>query len=300
MAGEVCVGIGEILWDEFSESGKTVRHLGGAPCNFAFHARALGARGEIISAIGEDELGYAIAGKLAQAGFDPLLLTTTASHPTGRVTVEHQRNKPPRYTIHENVAWDHLIITEPAKTLCQAADALCFGSLAQRSPVTLKSLRHLAAHTPPEALRIFDVNLRQNYFTAEILEASFTLANIAKISDDELPKVARLLHLPKDFSGFAKNLFRRHPLRLIAITRGRNGSLLVTPDMVEEHPGIPADVVDSVGAGDSFTACLAVGLLRTLPLSRINDAANRVAAHVCSQPGATPALPPDLVRLLED
>lgn len=299
MPAELCLGLGEILWDEYVQPGKTVRHLGGAPANFALHARALGARGELVSAVGGDELGYALLGKWAQLGFGTAGLATDPDHPTGRVIVEQQPHKPPRYTILENAAWDHIPASESARALCRQAEAVCFGSLAQRSASSLKSIRHLIAQTPENALRIFDANLRQHYYTAEILESSFTLANVAKISEEELPKVARLLDLPEEPALFARGLFRRHPLRLVAITRGGLGSLLLTPDTRDEHPGIPTEVVDSVGAGDAFTACLAVGLLRALPLSRINEAANRIAAHVCGQEGATPALPPGLVRLLD-
>jgi fructokinase len=214
---------------------------------------------------------------------------TDTAHITGRVQVTLQNGKP-TYEILREVAWDYIRFDQNLEDLAARADAVCFGSLAQRSPISRASIHAFLDSMRTESLRIFDVNLRQDFYSKEILEASLRHANLFKLSDEELPVLAKMFALSGDASTQLKQLREMFDLRLVAYTRGGEGSLLVTAHEVVDHPGFLTEVVDTVGAGDSFTASLCMGLLQNLPLAEINRRASRVAAFVCSQPGATPQL----------
>ncbi len=284
------VGIGEVLWDLLPGG----RQLGGAPGNFASHARSLGASVVLASRVGDDALGREAIGRLAQLGIPPVAIEVDASRPTGTVGVELSADGQPRFDIHRGVAWDAIEGNAAARDAVAVADAVCFGTLAQRSAPSRAAIRALVASSPSQALRILDVNLRQDYYSDEILRESLALANVLKLNDAELPRLAELLSLPGDERAQLQALSTRHRLRLIAYTRGSRGSLLFADGRWSEHPGITAHVVDTIGAGDSFTAAMAVGFLSGWDLDRINAQANRVAAYVCSCPGATPDLPAEL------
>jgi fructokinase len=293
------LAVGEILWD-LLPIGK---QLGGAPANFAFHAARLGADAKIISAVGDDDLGREILARLADLGLDTSSIAVDPKHPTGVVTVSLDHRGVPTYIIHENVAWDFIPTTHAAKHLAETADCVCFGTLAQRSPVSRDTIRDVLSHTRPECLRIFDVNLRQHYYDRDVIDYSLELTDVLKINDTELIEIARLYDLPitEGTPAFElQELFTHHDLDLIAVTRGDKGSVLYARDgTTHDHPGYaPARLADTVGAGDAFTAALAIGLLKSLPLDQINDHANRLASYVCSQPGATPRIPGDLLGLV--
>jgi len=287
------IGLGEILWD-IMPSGT---FLGGAPANFAFHANQLGARSVVVSAVGDDELGDRIVDELGR-----LELTTQGlrrvSHPTGTVTVATV-NGQPSYTIHTGVAWDHLPFDDALRHLAQQADALCFGSLAQRSPDSRRGLQAFLRATRPECCRVFDINLRQHYFDRETIETSLGLSQVLKLNHEELPVVADLLQLPADPTTTIRELLQRYGLRLVALTRGGEGSSLYTKWRVSHHPGHPVEhIADTVGAGDSFTAALVMGLLHQDDLDVMHDRAARLASFVCTQRGATPRMPDGLRREL--
>ena len=293
MAGApVVVGIGEILWDVFPEGKK----LGGAPLNFSHHCGQLGASAHPVSAVGADADGAEIRQILASKNLPDAQVQTDTAHPTGRVNVTLQNGKP-TYEILAEVAWDYIRFDQNLRDLALRADAVCFGSLAQRSPVSRATIQAFLEAMRPEALRIFDVNLRQNFYSKEILETSLRHANIFKLSDEELPTLARFFDLTGQVLDQLQALRQMFDLRLVAYTRGGEGSLLVTANETSNHLGIPTEVVDTVGAGDSFTATLCMGLLQNLPLGEINQRACRVAAFVCSQSGATPNLPPHICNL---
>jgi fructokinase len=289
----VLVGLGEVLWD-ILPSGM---QLGGAPANFAYHARALGAEAVVASSVGADEPGRAILERLDTLGLNHDYVVTDSIHPTGAVQVKIDPSGNPAFVIQENVAWDFLPLTRQWIGLAGRADAICFGSLAQRSEVSRTTIRALLEKASPGALRIFDVNLRAPFFTREVIEISLQLANVFKMSRDELPVMSRLLSIPGDESMLMGGIMERYNLRLIALTKGGEGSVLYSCGRKSSHPGYCVEVVDSVGAGDAFTAALALGMLKGYDLDRINDSANRLASFVCSQSGATPGLPGEFTTL---
>ena len=204
----------------------------------------------------------------------------------------------PYFVIHEGVAWDYLPPTPLFSEVIDAADAVCFGSLAQRSPVSRATIGDLVTDVPDGCLRVFDVNLRQRFYSRDVIFRGFRAADVVKLNDEELPVIAHLLKLRGDAADAQMAaLLREFALRLVVLTRGPNGSVLLGPDERSDHPGYPAEVVDTVGAGDAFTAAVTMGLLHGLELGAINERANRVASYVCSQSGATPKLPEELSAL---
>jgi fructokinase len=286
-------GIGEILWDLLP----TGAQLGGAPANFAWHAHQLGAKAQVISRIGMDELGEEIRRRLVKMDLPDGLVQMDERHPTGTVTVALLDGHP-EYIIHENAAWDHVAATPQAIAAVKVADAVCFGSLAQRNLVSRNAIQTLVAATRNDALRIFDINLRQHYFDREVIEASLRLANVFKLNDAELPVVAKLFGANGDIRKQIEFFAKEFRLRVVALTRGGNGSLLYCDGQCSEHGGVEVQMKDTIGAGDAFTAALCAGLLRGMELDRINAGANEVAAFVCTQSGATPLLPEHLKHLL--
>ncbi|WP_372807863.1 carbohydrate kinase [Pontiella sp.] len=285
----VVAGIGELLWDVFPEG----KRLGGAPVNFSYHCDQLGADGYPVSAVGADQLGAEIREVLREIGVDDRYIAVNA-HPTGTVQVTLENGKP-TYEICENVAWDHIPFTGKTEELAQRADAVCFGSLAQRSFASRAAIHGFLDWMKPDALKIFDVNLRQTYFSQASVMASLELCNILKLSDEELPVLAEMFGIEGSVEERLESLRERFGIRLIAYTRGPDGSLLLAGDEADDHPGCPGKAINSVGAGDSFTAALCMGLLNGRSLADINEHANRVGTFVCTQDSATPVLPRELV-----
>jgi len=281
------VGLGELLWD-LLPSGK---QLGGAPANFAYITNLLGDHGIPASRIGCDALGDEALQKLTQLGLGTSFVQRDSVHPTGTVNVKIDAAGQPCFDILHPVAWDYLEWTKEWQQLAREADAVCFGSLAQRSPCSHSTIRSFLNATRREAIRIFDVNLRQNFYSRQILADSMSLATIVKLNHEELPKIMALFELEhRSEKDSARRLLSLHNLKLICVTRGGAGSLLISADECSEHAGVKVKVADTVGAGDAFTAAMAHGYLRGTPLAQINETANRVGAWVASQSGATPAL----------
>ena len=287
-------GLGEILWDIFPAG----RSLGGAPLNFARHCNQLGAAACPVSCLGRDELGAEARTKLTEIGLPLEHVAEDSGHPTGSVLVSLDERGVPNYTIREQVAWDVIPSSPRLLQAAESAEGACFGSLAQRSPVSADTIHAFLSAMPARALKIFDVNLRQHFYSQARIERSLELANVLKLSDEELPIMASMLGLGGTVTDQLATLRKRFDLRLVAYTRGGKGSLLVTDTELHEHPGHPTNVIDTVGAGDSFTATLCVGLLNDIPLPELNNHANLVAAFVCSQKGATPTLPIHLKKTL--
>jgi len=288
----VIAGIGELLWD-LLPAGK---QLGGAPVNFACHCGQLGGEAYPISCIGSDQLGNEIKAALGALGVDYSYVQENTSYPTGTVQVTLDHNGKPSYEICEGVAWDNIELSDALRELAQRTDAVCFGSLAQRNEASRTAICGFLKQMPADALKIFDVNLRQKFFSKEIIEESLQLANILKLSDEELPVLAEMYKLTGDTEEQLVELRQLFDLRLVAYTRGAQGSLLIEAATADDHPGCPGAATDSIGAGDSFTAVLCIGLLNNKPLSDINQHANRVGTFVCSQAGATPIFPAELIE----
>jgi len=287
------IGIGEVLWDLLPAG----RQLGGAPANFAFHAGALGAQAGAITRVGRDALGRDIQCRLEELRLPANLVQTDETSPTGTVTVELAGEGVPNFTIHEHVAWDHLQLTDAALATARTADALCFGSLAQRAEPSRGTIQHLLRQSSPTVLRIFDINLRQHFYSRTVIEPSLQLANVLKLNDSELPVLATMFDLKGDPQSQVTALAHRFDLRVVALTLGPQGSLLYQGGRWSKCGIRPVRVEDTVGAGDAFTAALALGLLQQMNLDAINLAANQVASYVCSCAGATPPLPDSLRKL---
>ncbi len=287
------VGLGEVLWDLLPDG----KQLGGAPANFAYICSLLGRHAVVASRIGADALGAELRERLDELQLDTSFLQADATHATGTVRVSLDAQGQPAYEIEKNVAWDFLEWTPAWEDLARRADAICFGSLAQRSAASRGTIRAFLRAARPEAIRIFDVNLRKGFFSAEVLAESLRLANVAKLNDAELPAVLRALGLSaQDEQTSAERLRRAFGLRLVCVTRGGRGSLLVAEGECDEHPGIAVRVQDLVGAGDAFAAALADQLLRGSSLRAMNEAANRMGAWVASQPGGTPRGDAEMIR----
>lgn len=293
------LGLGELLWDVLPEGPR----LGGAPANFTVMAGRLGNHAVLLSRIGRDDLGRQALDQLRPLPVDTSFVETDASHQTGRTTVMFE-NDQAHYTIHQPAAWDFLELSDEWLRLAERADALCFGSLAQRSLDSRRTIQTLAAQTPARCMRVFDVNLRTPFYSAEIVQESLELATVIKMNDAEVPQVLALLGLPAaletagESSGplalrqGAERLLSEFPtLRMVVVTRGGSGSLLVTRDEWHSHPGLPVQVADTIGAGDAFTAALTHYLLRGADLPTLNEAGNRWGGWVASQSGAMPSLP---------
>lgn len=284
------VGIGEILWDCLPSG----RQLGGAPANFAYHAHALGAEALVVSCVGDDELGREIQGRLRGLGLRVGGIAVDPEHPTGTVSVALDAHGQPTYTIHEHVAWDHLLANPAALREIEVADAICFGSLAQRRPVSRATIRAALQSARGAALKIFDINLRQQFYSAALLDDSLRLANVLKLNGEELAVLAQLFTLTGSEQSMLEQLASRYRLIAVALTKGAEGSRLWLAGEVFDGPASHKPAVDSIGAGDSFTAALVLGLLAHDTPQRILVNAHSIASYVCSQPGATPLLPAEL------
>ncbi len=292
----VLVGLGEILWD-LLPSGKV---LGGAPANFAFHAQALGAEGIVVSCVGDDEAGQEILHAVSSLSLSREYVFTDMIRPTGAVCVDVDQDGQPTYTIFEKVAWDFIPWNQRLLSLAEKLDAVCFGSLAQRAAVSRSTIHSFLSRVRPGTLKIFDINLRPPFISREVIETSLELTNILKINARELQTLAGFLSLTGNEEAICRSLLSLYDLQLVALTRGSLGSTLFSSDeKISNHPGFEVDVIDTVGAGDSFTAALAIGLLKGHSLDRTNENANRVASYVCTQSGATSPLPSSMRSLFE-
>ena len=296
------LGIGELLWDVLPEGPS----LGGAPANFTVMAGRLGNHAAILSRIGRDDLGRRAIDRLDPMPVDTRCLEVDPVHETGRVSVEFA-NGEPQYIIHQPAAWDFLELSDEWVRMAERADAVCFGSLAQRSVKSRQTIQVLAAQTPERCIRIFDVNLRAPFFSDEVIEESLELATVLKMNEGEVPQVLQLLGLPLDeepgkerLRQGADRLLEEFPtLEMVAVTRGGRGSLLVRRDEWNEHPGFPVKVADPIGAGDAFTAAIIHYALRGADLSTLNEAGNRWGSWVASQPGAMPEFSEDVRAEIE-
>lgn len=295
MAGQrILVGLGELLWDLLPEGAR----LGGAPANFAVMAGRLGNRAVVASRLGNDALGEEAREVLQTLPVESEFLQCDTEQPTGTVTVS-LRGDEPEYTIHEPVAWDRLALTPEWRELARKADAVCFGTLAQREERSQETIRAFLDETRRECVRVFDVNFRPPHWSTEVLRSSLGRTTILKLNAGELPRVLMGTGAcphptaaadDEEMLRGARQLLERYPVAMVCITLGPRGSLLVTREDHHRHPGVAVKVKDTVGAGDAFTAALTHYYLEGAPLAVLNEAGNRWGAWVASQQGGMPPM----------
>lgn len=282
------VGIGEALWDVLPEGKK----IGGAPANFAYHVSQFGLQSCIVSAVGDDALGKEILDNFREKNLNHIV--ETVPYPTGTVQVELDPNGVPQYDIKENVAWDNIPFTPQLEELAHRTRAICYGSLAQRNVVTRQTINRFIDAMPKdqENLIVFDVNLRQRFYTKEILDESMKRCNVLKINDEELVTISRMLGYPgTDLQSKCWILLGRYDLKMLILTCGVNGSYIFTSGNMSYLATPQVEVADAVGAGDSFTATFTSSIIKGLPVAEAHRRAVEVSAFVCTQHGAMPVLP---------
>lgn len=291
---DIVVGMGEALWDVLPEGKK----IGGAPANFAYHVSQFGLPSRVVSAVGNDPLGREIVENFTSKGLNHLI--EEVPYPTGTVQIEIDPAGVPQYDIKENVAWDNIPYTARLEALAGQTRAVCFGSLAQRNVVSRDTINRFLDAMPQTAdsLVVFDVNLRQGFYTKEILCNAMKRCNILKINDEELVTVSRMFGYPGiDLQDKCWILLGKYNLRMLILTCGINGSYVFTPGNVSFQPTPKVEVADTVGAGDSFTAAFIASLLKGKSVTEAHALAVRTSAFVCTRKGAMPELPPDLRSL---
>lgn len=284
----IVVGLGEALWDVLPEGKK----IGGAPANFAYHAAQFGLDSRVVSAVGSDKLGDEILENFAGKQLNTLI--ETVPYPTGTVIVTLDEHGVPCYDIKENVAWDNIPFTPELEKLAGQTQAVCFGSLAQRNVVSRETINRFLDTMPDEdgRLKIFDVNLRQDFYTNDILCQSFSKCNVLKINDEELVTVSRLFGYPGiDLRDKCWILIAKYNLKMLILTCGINGSYVFTPGHVSFVETPLVEVADTVGAGDSFTGAFCAAILNGASIPEAHQLAVDVSAYVCTQNGAMPEIP---------
>ena len=293
MNNNVVVGMGEALWDVLPEGKK----IGGAPANSAYHVSQFGMPSCVVSAVGNDALGYEIIENFTSKGLNHLI--EKVPYPTGTVQVEIDQAGIPQYEIKENVAWDNIPYTARLEDLATRTKAVCFGSLAQRNIVSRNTINRFLDAMPhnDDNLVVFDVNLRQGFFTKEILCNSMKRCNILKINDEELVTVSRLFGYPGiDLQDKCWILLGKYNLKMLILTCGINGSYVFTPGNVSFQPTPKVEVADTVGAGDSFTAAFISSILKGKSVEEAHRKAVETSAFVCTMQGAMPVLPDSIKK----
>lgn len=280
----IVVGIGELLWDVFP----TGKRAGGAPINFVYHATQMGAEGYAISAVGNDVSGTEIIQELEKSHICNSL--GIVEHPTGSVMVELKAGIP-TYTIIEGVAWDYIPLTQEAIDLVKKADAICFGTLALRASSSRETILSLLSYAREDALRFFDINIRQSYYSKELIEALLHKANVFKINDDEMELIRTMCDLEGTDEEVCRKLIAKYNLRYMVLTAGSSFSSIYTADETSTIPTPKVEVVDTVGAGDSFSGAFIYSILTGKSLREAHQAAVETAAFVCTREGAWPAYP---------
>ena len=286
------VGLGEVLWDVLPEGKK----LGGAPANFAYHAgQFLGMDNTIaVSALGEDRLADETVEALREHGLNDLL--PRVPYPTGTVQVQLDEQGIPTYDIKENVAWDNIPFDEDVQQIACSCRAVCFGSLAQRNVVSRNTIQKFLDATPHDCLKIFDINLRQQFYTTEVIKESLLRCNILKINDEELVIIGRMFGYPGlDIENKCWLILGKYNLDMLVLTCGTNGSYVFTPGQMSFQETPKVQVADTVGAGDSFTGSFVGSILNGKSVAEAHRLAVEVSAYVCTQNGAMPTLPKELV-----
>lgn len=287
---QIIVGLGEALWDVLPEGKK----LGGAPANFAYHTRQFGFDGVAVSALGNDALGDETVESLNEHGLRYVM--PRVDYPTGTVQVQLDEEGVPTYDIKTGVAWDNIPFTPELEETAKSCRAVCWGSLAQRNEVSRDTIYRFIDATPKDCLKIFDINLRQNFYTKEVIRESVNRCNILKINDEELVTIGRMFGYPGlDIENKCWLILGKYNLDALVLTCGVNGSYVFTPGAMSFQETPKVEVADTVGAGDSFTGTFCAAVLRGKPISEAHRLAVKVSAYVCTQNGAMPEIPADLL-----
>ena len=289
----IVAGIGEVLWDVFPEN----EIFGGAPANFSIHCSGLGANSFVLGSIGCDSRGVKALDFLQQRGVNTRLLQQHSEVPTGIVEVNLDPYGQPSYVIEKHSAWDELLTVEYLDMFPHGVDAVCFGTLAQRNKTTRLAIRSLLSQMPTESLSVFDINLRQSYFSRELIERSLVLADVLKLNSEELKVVSSLLGLSGSIETLLRVIMNDFELQLIALTRGKDGAFLISKKGGSDRGGLDVDVIDTVGAGDAYTSALVMGYLNRWSMEKINLTAIEISAWVCTREGAVPEIPKELADL---
>lgn len=287
MENRYVVGLGEVLWDMLPEGKK----LGGAPANFAYHAgQFLGSGSTIaVSALGEDDLAEETIEALKEHGLNYLL--PRVPYPTGTVQVHLDEHGIPSYEIKENVAWDNIPFDESIQQIAASCRAVCFGSLAQRNSVSRTTIQRFLDATPNDCLKVFDINLRQHFYTKEIIRESIRRSDILKINDEELELVGQMFGYPDlSFEDKCWLILGKYNLNMLVLTCGTNGSYVFTPGNISFQETPKVQVADTVGAGDSFTGSFVASILDGKSVVEAHRIAVQVSAFVCTQNGAMPII----------
>ena len=280
------VGLGEVLWDMLPEG----RKIGGAPVNFAYHAGQFGIDTMAVSAIGNDKLGEDTIAEMNGKHLNHIF--PSVPYPTGSVQVKLDEKGVPAYDIKENVAWDNIPFTNEIESVARNCQAVCFGSLAQRNAVSRNTIRKFIESTPGGCIRIFDINLRQNFYTSNVIHDSLELCNILKINDEEIMLVSRMFNYDSsNIENVCRTIMEDFSLEMVILTCGTKGSYIFTKGGVSFMPTPKVNVADTVGAGDSFTGSFCAAILRGLPVAEAHKKAVEVSAYVCTQNGAMPEIP---------
>lgn len=288
---KIIVGIGELLWDSLP----TGKRLGGAPCNFAFHASLFGCESYIVSAVGNDNQGKELIEVVSNLHIESKYIQKN-SYQTGNVSVKLNKEGHPDYIIHDHVGWDYVEWNDALIDLAKKTDAVCFGTLAQRNNQTQTTIINFLEAVSGKCLKVFDINLRQHYYSAGIIHDSLVRADILKLNEDELPVLASFYNISGNYEEQLQILMEKFELKYIAYTMGGKGSFLMNKHEMSYMKAPEVIVVDTVGAGDSFTAILTVGVLNNLPLKEIHERATEVSAYVCTCEGATPDIDKSLLQ----
>ncbi len=280
------VGLGEVLWDMLPEG----RKIGGAPVNFAYHAGQFGIDTMAVSAIGNDKLGEDTIAEMNGKHLNHIF--PSVPYPTGSVQVSLDEKGVPAYDIKENVAWDNIPFTNEIESVARNCRAVCFGSLAQRNAVSRNTIRKFIESTPSGCIRIFDINLRQNFYTSNVIRDSLELCNILKINDEEIMLVSRMFNYDSsNIENVCRTIMEDFSLEMVILTCGTKGSYIFTKGGISFMPTPKVNVADTVGAGDSFTGSFCAAILRGLPVAEAHKKAVEVSAYVCTQNGAMPEIP---------
>lgn len=282
------ISLGEVLWDLFPDGSR----FGGAACNFACHVALLGGKITMVSAVGADERGDTALSIMQRLGVDTSCMQRIPDASTGTVGVSVDGEGKPTFVIHPNSAWDRIEWTSEIEASICGADSVYFGTLGQREPTSRATIQRAVRLAKERGIaRILDVNLRKPFFDSQLIRESIALASVLKLSDEELPTVLTACELSRELSprDALLSILNKYSLDLVAMTRGADGALLVTKQDFFDQPGIPTVVCDTVGAGDAFTASLAMELHSGATLSSKAFNACKVASAVCSYAGAIPS-----------